>query len=194
MKGNTRNDADLEEVLAKVLKCSIWLEERTAELYFKISNRLDDQYTAHLLKIIAHQSKSHAEMLRWIMNNTLKNQKNQQAEPSVPCIKMTGEVGETTVEAIEYVERREKLTLRDLNEIIGKLEFIEKGVGEETYSRILLPLIKTTLEQTGPQQATLEIAQKMIQTIIREEELHENLVKTIKQRTSEYDARANPSS
>ncbi len=191
MKGNTRNDADLEEVLAKVLKCSIWLEERTAELYFKISNRLDDQYTAHLLKIIAHQSKSHAEMLRWIMNNTLKN---QQAGPSVDCIKMTGEVGETTVEAIEYVERREKLTLRDLNEIIGKLEFIEKGVGEETYSRILLPLIKTTLEQTGPQQATLEIAKRMIQTIIREEELHENLVKTISQRTSGYDARANPSS
>ncbi|MEB3758573.1 MAG: hypothetical protein GSR87_01745 [Desulfurococcales archaeon] len=191
MKGNTRNETDPEEILAKVLKCSIWLEERTAELYFKISNRLDDQYTAHLLKIIAHQSKSHAEMLRWIMNNTLKN---QQAEPSVPCIKMTGEVGETTVKAIEYVERREKLTLRDLNKIIGKLEFIEKGVGEETYSRILLPLIKTTLEQTGPQQATLEIAKRMIQTIIREEELHENLVKTIKQRTSEYDARANPSS
>ena len=181
MKGNTRNDTGPKEVLAKVLKCSIWLEEKTAELYFKISNRLDDQYTAHLLKIIAHQSKSHAEMLRWIINNTLKN---QQAELSVPCLKMTGEVGKTTVEAIEYVERREKLTLRDLNEIIGKLEFIEKGVGEETYSRILLPLIKTTLEQTGPQQATLEIAKRMIQTIIREEELHENLVKTIRQNST----------
>ncbi len=191
LKGNTRNETDPEEVLAKVLKCSIWLEERTAELYFNISNRQDDQYTAHLLKIIAHQSKSHAEMLRWIMNNTLKN---QQAEPSIDCIKMTGEVGETTVKAIKYVERLEQLTFQDLNEIIGKLEFIEKGIGEETYSRILLPLIKTTLEQTAPQQATLEIAKRMIQTIIREEELHENLVKTISQRTSGYDAQANPSS
>ena len=167
------------EVLAKILKCSIWLEERTAELYFKISNRLENQYTAHLLKIIAHQSKSHAEMLKWIMNNTLRD---QQAKTSIDCLKMTGEVGETTVEAIGYVERQKLLTLRDLNEIIDKLEFIERGIGEETYGRIILPLIKATLEQIETPRATLEIAVEMIQTMIREEELHENLVKTIKQR------------
>ena len=179
------------EVLAKILKCSIWLEERTAELYFKISSRLQDPYTSGLLRIIAHQSKSHAEMLKWIIDNTLRNRQEGQ---SIDCIKMTGEVGETTVEAIEYVERHQQLTLRDLNNIISKLEFIEKGVGEETYSRILLPLIKATLKQTHISQATLEIAQEMIKTMINEEELHENLVKTIKYKTSGYAARANPSS
>ena len=167
------------EVLAKILECSILMEERTAELYFKISNRLQDPYTSGLLRIIAHQSKSHAEILKWIMNNTVGNQGRTSG---VDCLKMTGEVGGITIEAIEYVERQEQLTLQDLNDIIGKLEFIEKGIGEETYSRILLPLTKTTLEQTITQQETLEIAQKMIQTIIREEELHENLVKTIRRK------------
>ena len=164
------------EVLAKILKCSIWLEERTAELYFKISSRLQDPYTSGLLRIIAHQSKSHAEMLKWIMINTVGNRDR----PSrIDCLKMTGEVGKITYEIIKNIEKQERLELTDLNEIVSKLEFIEKGIGEETYSRILLPLIKTTLEQTITPQETLETAKEMIQTIIREEELHENLVRTI---------------
>ena len=179
------------EVLAKILKCSIWLEEKTAELYFKISKRLQDLYTSGLLRIIAHQSKSHAEMLKWIMINTVGN-RNRSSR--IDCLKMTGEVGEITYAIIKNIERRKQLELSDLNEILCKLEFIEKGIGEETYSKILLPLINATLEQTETPRATLEIAGEMIQTIIREEELHENLVKTIKQRTSGYDARANPSS
>jgi len=179
------------EVLSKILKCSIWLEEKTAELYFKISKRLQDLYTSGLLRIIAHQSKSHAEMLKWIMINTVGN-RNRSSR--IDCMKMTGEVGEITYAIIKNIERRKQLELSDLNEILCKLEFIEKGIGEETYSKILLPLINATLEQTETPRATLEIAGEMIQTIIREEELHESLVKTIKQRTSEYDARANPSS
>jgi rubrerythrin len=176
-------------IISNLLECSIWLEERTAELYFKIANRAEQRNTVQILKIIAHQSKSHAEMLNWILETLTEKRRSHE----IDCMKTVGEVGELTVDMIKTVEEKHTMTHEDLCKLLEKLEFIENGIGEETYSRILLPLIKTTIKQAYPETSTIEVAEEMIETIINEEKLHEKLVTLIGEITG-CDAQANPSS
>jgi rubrerythrin len=185
---SVRNNASVK-VLEKILECSIWLEEKTAELYYKIADRVGQRNIGQILRIIARQSESHAEMLNWILENILEKRK----PTKINCVKIVGEVGKTTVDLIKDVENRETITNNDLCNLIGDLEFVENGIGEETYSRILLPLIKTTLKQTYQETITLEIAEEIIGTIVNEEKLHERLVTLISELTG-CDVLANPSS
>jgi len=176
-------------ILGTILECSIWLEEETAKLYLKLSSRVEHKNTAQLLKIIGLQSRSHAEMLNWILETILEKRKLRETD----CLKITGEVGEINVSIIRAIEEKDTITRKDLCNIIRKLEFIENGIGEETYSRILLPLLKTTMKQTYPANPALGIAEEIVETIINEEKLHEKLV-TLISTINECDARANPSS
>ena len=89
-----------------------------------------------LLEIIAFESEKHALILREIAN--LLNLAFQ----SIDCREFLGALY-IDLERVEYeLHKKESLGLEELAKLLESLIIIENFTGEETYHKLLLPLIK----------------------------------------------------
>ena len=169
-------------LLESILRCSKWLEVKTAKLYKILSSRVVDEEAAALLRVIAYQSWSHARTMEALM----KLFGIQDLEvPDGVCEELMKPVGPKTTKLIRRLIRVKKITPDQYDHLVKELDLIECGVGEEAYNRILLPLLKEVLKEfigrevRGSKEWVMKskIIDELVNDVVRQEKLHEFLVK-----------------
>ncbi len=170
-------------LLESILRCSKWLEVRTAKLYRVLSSRVVDEEAAALMKVIAYQSWSHAKTMEALMR--LFGIQDLEV-PNEVCEELMKPVGPKTTKLIRQLMRVKKITPDKYDQLVRELSFLEYGVGEEAYNRILLPLLKEVLKDFIIGKETRKgnewvmkskIIDALVNDIVRQEELHDFLVK-----------------
>ncbi len=159
-----------------ILKCSVWLEEKTARLYSLLSEKIEDKYVSGLMKVVSKQSETHALMLKTILVSIVPKGRDKVSTEN--CVGITGEAGKATVELIDWIMGLDIIDREKYTAIVERLAFIENSIGEETYQKMLIPLVKTVLSEisTGTYTRIIDyLNTKMLNIIALEEELHENI-------------------
>ncbi len=165
--------------LENSLGCMAWFEERTAKLYGLIASRVRDRPIAYLLRIMEHQSISHRDMLMVIMS--ILGIPEAVWGRSV-CVPVIGPVASSTETLIKELKSRDgELMPEELGKIFKELEFIESSMGEETYVKIMAPLVKAVIDSTREEWKRIAVGY-LLEEIVREEAFHEKLVTEILRR------------
>ncbi len=170
------------KALEDLLKCSVWLEERTAELYASLAEKLISDSTRSLMKVIAAQSRAHAEALRAVMKFLGVDEEGVSEER---CAELTKPVGPLTKDLLMRVTRLREAGLKEYLQVLNDLKFLESGISEETYMRVLQPLLKSVLLELKKGDLGKHVAwevreavvNELVKDIVRQEALHESLVR-----------------
>jgi rubrerythrin len=179
------------EEVAQLLYCSKWLEEAAAKLYRMLAERLDDELVASFMKVISAQSAAHAEVMEAIVRSLNLDEVAERLEPD--CVELTKPVGQQTLSLIEELSRMDRVDEKEFLRLRDKMIFLEDGVGEETYHRVLLPILNGLIETLAAKglekdKGLAELARDLLLDVIREEKLHELLVR----RSSEFIGKGRP--
>ncbi len=176
---NHAEPEDYFRKLAMLIRCSEWLERLTAEFYGLLAQKVKSGYVSALMRVISAQSTAHAEAMDTVLK--LLGIEDVLSSDEVNCVELTKPVGEATLELMNAVKRSSEINALDYQEILGKLKFLEVGIGEETYHRILQPMLRLLIDNSGnTDNCSLElrsrIASELLDDVARQEELHEKLV------------------
>ncbi|MCC6045453.1 MAG: hypothetical protein LM572_01560 [Ignisphaera sp.] len=154
------------EILKKILNCSIALEEKLSKVYLSLAKKVSELSAKVLLEIIAFESEKHALILREIAN--LLNLALQ----SIDCREFLGALY-IDLERVEYeLHKKESLGLEELAKLLESLIIIENFAGEETYHKLLLPLIKDFISRDY-------FITMLIDKIVSDEKFHEKAIESI---------------
>lgn len=165
--------------LEAALSCLAWFEERTAGLYGLIASRVKDRPISYLLRVLQHQSLSHRDIVMFIMG--VLGMPEMIGGRAV-CGPLIGPVAEATEELIKELESGPReLGPEELKAIFKELEFIESSAGEETYVKIMAPLIKAVIDATKEEWKAKAVGH-LLEEVVREERFHETLVAEILRR------------
>lgn len=165
--------------LESSLGCLAWFEERTARLYDLIASKVGDRPISMLLRILQHQSLSHRDIVLFVMGVLGIP---EAVSGRTVCRHVIGPVADATEGLIEEMERGDGvLRPEELRTIFKELEFIESAMGEETYVKIMTPLIKAVINATK-EEWKRDAVNYLIDEIVREEKFHESLVSEILRR------------
>ncbi len=165
--------------LEATLSCLSWLEKRTADLYGALASRVRDRPISALLRILQRQSLSHKDIIAFIMG--VLGMPEAVTGRSV-CTTVVGPIAEATEELIDRLSKDgEPLPPEELRDVFKELEFIESAYGEETYVKIMAPLIKAVIDATK-EEWKREAVGYLLEEVIREEKFHEKLVAEILRR------------
>lgn len=156
-----------ELLLRELITCSIVLEKMISDLYFELYEKTRDPDIKLLFRVIGLESKRHSEILEeTAVTYGLKQER-------VDCRKHLGELFVVVESVLNQLREKSELTLKDLETILGKNCILENFVGEETYHRILLPLLVDMVPDAS------ESLVRIMNKIVRDEEFHEEALKYI---------------
>jgi len=167
--------ADLCELVRKHLYCSSALERLVAEALKLFSERLRgvDTYSQLVLATVGIESERHAQILEMVAK-------------SLNLYKEYGDCREFVGEPWRAVEAmvEELRSGREVNyaELLEKQRWLEEALGEETYHRILLPLVSGTARELCIEAPASEAVKEILDKIVEDEKFHEKAVKEAMQR------------
>lgn len=158
---------DLCKTIKRNLYCIYRLELLAANVLSWYATKLENEYARIVISKIAIESKKHAEYLELIgVSLNLFEETN--------CVDLVGEVWMKLLSIQEDIAKGTKLNLR---EFIERQMWVEKAVGEETYNKLILPLIGDEYSNVcGLQHRVLEVVADILNKIVREENEHEELL------------------
>ncbi len=162
--------------LEATLGCLAWFEERTARLYDLMASKVSDKPISHLLRVLQHQSLSHKDIILFVMGVLGMPEAIGGKGICGPFIGPVAEITEKLIE--EFKKNGTELRPQELQKIFEKLEFIESAAGEETYVKIMTPLVKAVIDTTKEEWKRKAVGY-LLEEIIREEKFHESLVAEI---------------
>jgi hypothetical protein len=152
----------------KLLYCSIELERRVASLYRELASVVEgkDKFASILLKQIGLESGVHSEILRSL------SMALGAYEETGDCPAVIGEAWRRVEEAYSKIKQGKGA---EAESVLKDLVILEGFVGEETYHKLLLPLLSKLLQDEAP----VDLAKLSIEKIIQDEAFHEKAVKRI---------------
>uniref|UniRef100_A0A7C5YXK3 Rubrerythrin diiron-binding domain-containing protein n=1 Tax=Ignisphaera aggregans TaxID=334771 RepID=A0A7C5YXK3_9CREN len=160
---------DLLTTIALAIKCSKEFEELTAILYENLSSLYTNNKEFSLaFKWLSIESYSHAKFMEDIyrvLNITIS---------SYNCREFVGEPWRRVEILLDLIKKNADI---DIDEVLNGLEIIEKFVGEETYSRLIYPLLDKLIKELN---ISLTIVSNIFSEIIEEEKYHENIIGMLK--------------
>ncbi|MGD0494696.1 MAG: ferritin family protein [Candidatus Bathyarchaeia archaeon] len=167
-----------QESVADFLRCASILEERAYLLYKSLADKVNLPLINSLLLHIAFDSRKHSIILKGISESIVKQKKQPRG-----CEKKLFFGGTWT--AIERlageISRKERIPREHMSSLVEKLMLLESTVGEEYYILIQLKTLQyTTREIRETYNVDLEDLKGILETIIRDEETHRELVKNEK--------------
>ncbi|GEM_PF-6442365 len=100
---------------------------------------------------------------------------------NIDCVELTKPVGKAMLELMNTMRDVAEVDALSYGEILERLKFLEVGVGEETYHRVLQPLLRSLIESSikaGRKDLELRLrtASDLLDDVARQEKLHEELV------------------
>uniref|UniRef100_A0A7C2BKT4 Ferritin-like domain-containing protein n=1 Tax=Thermosphaera aggregans TaxID=54254 RepID=A0A7C2BKT4_9CREN len=155
-------------MIGKLLYCSVELEHKVASLYRELASLVEgkDKITSLILKQIGLESDVHSEVFRSlsIMLGLY--------EETGDCPVMIGEAWRRVEEAHSKIKQG---GVAEAKSVLKELVVLEGFVGEETYHKLLLPLLLKLLQD----KEAVNLTRLLIEKIIQDEAYHEEAVKKI---------------
>lgn len=157
--------SDELKTLAIVVKCVQEVEELTSNFYDKLSAKLNDRSKSLPLKWISIESNSHAMLMRSIYE-LLGVEISE-----VDCSKLVGTPWRILEELMSSIE----LGGFDILNVFNRLEFVEGFIGEETYNKLLIAMLrKLMVNEFGG------VLDEILSEVVDEEKYHESIIKLLK--------------
>ncbi|QOR94874.1 hypothetical protein IMZ38_02860 [Thermosphaera chiliense] len=155
-------------MIGKLIYCSVELERKVASLYQELASLAEsgEQFASLLLKQIGLESMVHSEVLRSLGVSL------GLYEETGECQTLIGDVWSRVEEAYSKIKQPGKADVRG---VLKELVSLEGFVGEETYHRLLLPLLEKVLQDRD----SLRLAKLVLEKIIQDEGFHEKAVNSI---------------
>jgi rubrerythrin len=166
-----------QESVADFLHCASILEERTYLLYKNLADKVDIPLVNSLLLHIAYDSQKHSAILRGISGSIAEPKK-----PSKNCEKkLFGPTWAAIERLAEEIAREERIPKENISSLVKKLMVLESTVGEEYYILVQLKTLEyMTREIRETYNVDLEDLKDILETIIRDEETHRELLSKMK--------------
>jgi rubrerythrin len=167
-----------QESVADFLHCASILEERAYLLYKSLADKVNLPLINSLMLHIAFDSRKHSVILKAISESIAKPKKQHKN-----CEKKLFFGG--TWAMIEHlageVARREKIPRKHMSSLVEKLMLLESTVAEEYYILVQLKTLRyMTREIREIYNVDLEDLKDILETIIRDEEIHRELLSKMK--------------
>lgn len=152
--------------------CIAQFEMLTASLYERAARAVSDKSASIslILHLISMESRTHSHIMGELARRLGLR------ETSYNCKDIIGEPWrriETLVSNLDFGEGA------SLSQLLKELEFVEGFVGEETYTKVVLPLLKDMLSDRGVD--LVEVANIVIDKIVQDEKCHERLVARVRE-------------
>lgn len=163
------------ELVKRHLYCSIALERLVAEALSLFSEKLRgfDSYSQLILAAIAIESERHAEILEMLAKEL--NLYNEYSN----CREFVGEPWRAVETMSEELKSGREASYAELLE---RQKWVEEAVGEETYHKILLPLVSGTAREQCIESNASEAFKDILDKVVEDEKFHEQAVKEVMQR------------
>ncbi|MEZ0394086.1 MAG: hypothetical protein ABWK00_03470 [Desulfurococcaceae archaeon] len=159
-------DAEAFDVPRDNLTCARQLELAIAEALERCADAVSDGAAKIVLRRIAIESRKHAEYLEMI-GRALG------LSGEVDCRRVLGEVWRV-VEELLGLSRGAQISL---GEFLRRQEWVEGAVGEETYNKVLIPLLREIARTLQLDPRTLEAVAGVLEKATDEEREHEELLR-----------------
>ena len=161
------------ESIARFLHCSSILEEKVAQAYKNLSERVKDPLIRSLLLYISRDSGKHAVILKGIGENIMKVDVDEEE-----CEERWGQLWKKVITfSEEEVERRGEVGDEELATLVDKMMDIEGFVGEEYLIAIQISILQIMAEEL---KIDLEDVKKLLEWVVEDEKRHEEILITIK--------------
>jgi hypothetical protein len=161
---------DLPTTIALAVKCSKEFEELTGILYENLSSLRINKEFSLAFKWLSIESYSHAKFMEDIyrvLSVTISSHN---------CREFVGEPWRRVEMLLDLIKKNANISI---DKVLNELEIIEKFVGEETYSRLLYPLLDKLIRELS---ISLPIITNILFEITEEEKHHENIIRVLKEK------------
>lgn len=167
-----------QESVADFLRCASILEERAYLLYKSLADKVNLPLINSLLLHIAFDSRKHSVILKGISESIVKQKKQPRGSEKKLFFGGTW----TAIERLAgEIARKERIPREHMSSLIEKLMLLESTVGEEYYILIQLKTLQyMTREIREIYNVDLEDLKDILETIIRDEETHRELLSKMK--------------
>ena len=167
-----------QESVADFLHCASILEERAYLLYRSLADKVNLPLINSLMLHIAFDSRKHSVILKGISESMVKSKRQFKG-----CEKKLFFGGTWTI--IERlagdIARKERIPREHMSSLVEKLMLLESTVAEEYYILVQLKTLQyMTREIREIYNVDLEDLKDILETIIRDEETHRELLSKMK--------------
>jgi len=176
-----------QDSIADFLLCASVLEEKTFRLYKSLSDKVEMPLVHSLLLYIAHDSQKHSAILKGIGESISKSEK-------IPdCKKRFADTGSTIDRLQEEIAEEGKTNSSNVPSLVKKLTVLESTFGEEYYSLVQLKTLEYMEKEIRENyDVEVEDLKSIFETIIRDEELHSELLARMKRMLSAEEEKKEP--
>jgi rubrerythrin len=167
-----------QESVADFLHCASVLEERAYLLYKSLADKVNIPLVNSLMLHIAYDSRKHSVILKGISESIAKPKKQPK-----DCGKKLFLGGPWTVieHLVRDIDREKRIPKKNVSSLIKKLMLLESTVSEEYYILVQLKTLQyMTKEIREIYNVDLEDLKDILETIIRDEETHRELLSKMK--------------
>jgi len=167
-----------QESVADFLRCASILEERAYLLYKSLADKVNLPLINSLLLHIAFDSRKHSVILKGISESIAKPKKQPK-----DCEKKLFFGGTWTIieRLAGEIARKERIPREHMSSLVEKLMLLESTVAEEYYILVQLKTLQyMTREIREIYNVDLEDLKDILETIIRDEETHRELLSKMK--------------
>jgi rubrerythrin len=167
-----------QESVADFLHCAGILEERAYLLYRSLADKVNLPLVNSLMLHIAFDSRKHSIILKAISESIAKPKKQPK-----DCEKKLFFGGTWTIieRLAGEIARKERIPREHMSSLVEKLMLLESTVGEEYYILVQLKTLQyMTREIREIYNVDLEDLKDILETIIRDEETHRELLSKMK--------------
>jgi rubrerythrin len=167
-----------QESVADFLHCASVLEERAYLLYKRLADKVDIPLVNSLMLHIAYDSRKHSVILKGISESIVKPKKQPK-----DCEKKLFLGGPWNVieRLAKDIDKEKTIPKKNMSSLINKLMLLESTVGEEYYILVQLKTLQyLTKEIREIYNVDLEDLKDVLETIIRDEEIHRELLSKMK--------------
>ena len=167
-----------QESIVDFLHCASVLEERAYLLYKNLADKVNLPLVNSLMVHIAYDSRKHSVVLKGISESIAKPKK----QPN-DCEKKLFLGGPWTVieRLVRDIDKEKRIPKGDMLSLINKLMLLERTVSEEYYILVQLKSLQYMTEEIRETyNVDLADLKDILETIIRDEETHRELLSKMK--------------
>jgi rubrerythrin len=166
------------ETIAKFLYCSSVVEEKVADAYKSLAERVEDPMVKSLLLYVSTDSLKHSIILKAMGNGLIENLKLKAED----CENVLGETWrKLTMLAEEEVLKEEKVGSAELSSLVDKMAELESFVGEEYLTTLHLKIVSLMAEEL---KVNLGDLKGLLEWIVEDEERHEKILTMLRNMVS----------
>jgi rubrerythrin len=159
--------------LARFLQCSSILEERVANAYKHLADRVENNTVKFLLQYIMHDTSKHSEVLRGISSTMARLEVNAE-----DCERTWGKVWKALVtDSIQELSETNKVTNKELASRIDAMKNLESYFAEEYLTTLHTRTVKLIAQQ---QDIDLGNCNTVLEWIVEDEKRHEQTLAMIR--------------